>query len=478
MLLSHLLEGIETSSVYEDREINGIKDDTRENLSDCLFVCIRGSKIDGHIFAKAALEKGAGAILCEEDLGLKKQILVKDTKEAYALACKNWYHDPARDMLLTAVTGTNGKTSVATIIKRLLEQNTISTGLLSTIQAEFAGEEFPLARTTPDAKELQSLLCRMKEKGIRAVSMEASSHALDQKRLFGLHFRVAVFTNLTQDHLDYHKNMEEYFKAKQKLFDMADMGVINLDDNYGKRLISELKIPFVTYSVKDSSADYFAEDIDYQDSGMEFTLCKEEDKRRVSFGIPGLYSVANALAAAAACEALGLSLDQIVQGLRKVGTIKGRNEIIPSNFGFQIICDYAHTPDGLENILKSTKDYAKGRIILVFGCGGDRDKTKRPLMGAVAARYADFLVVTSDNPRTENPGAIIGDILKGIPFDTPHIALIERREAIRYAISRAKKGDIIILAGKGHEEYQILGEKQLYFDEKRLVKGILQSMQE
>lgn len=476
MLLSALLSGVEVSSPYIDVEIRDIRIDSRKDLAGCLYVCIPGTKTDGHRFAAAALEKGAAAILAGKDTGVAGQILVPDTREAYAVICANYFGRPANRLKLAAVTGTNGKTSVATIIQRLLCFAGIPTGLISTIRAEYGETSFPLSRTTPDAYQLQSLFRQMADAGMRAAVMEASSHALDQKRLFGLHFETAAFTNLTQDHLDYHKTMEAYFEAKKKLFSMAGYAVVNIDDEYGRRLLQDIPTERASYSAEDSTADYHAENIACEAEGVAFDLVHADVRSPVSFGIPGLYSVHNALAAIGCCMRLGVSLDTIREGLGQIGAIPGRNERIDTGAGFQVICDYAHTPDGIENILKSTRAYARGRVVILFGCGGDRDRAKRPMMGAAAARNADFLVITSDNPRTEAPGAIIADILKGIPRGARYVVIPDRRDAIRYALATAKPNDTILLAGKGHEQYQTLGEKNLYFDERKLVEGILHSL--
>lgn len=491
MLLSKLLDGVSVlqSAVCfngegsRDREIADVRCSTRGELTDCIYVCIRGAKTDGHLFAQAAEEKGAAVIVAERDTGVANQILVADSREAYALLCANLFGNPARELRLAAVTGTNGKTSVATTVKRLLCFAGERAGLISTIQAEYGERVVQLENTTPDAHVLHELFRAMRDEGIDTVVMEASSHALDQKRLFGLHFCVAVFTNLTQDHLDYHKSMVEYFGAKKKLFGMTDFAVVNIDDPYGRQLASELTVPYAAYSIEDPSAALFADEIECGETGVQFTLVTDsngpngEVRSRASFGIPGLYSVHNALAAAAACMRLGLSTDMVLAGLRQAGTIRGRNEVIETGMGFQVICDFAHTPDGLENILRSTRQYAKGRIVLLFGCGGDRDRGKRPQMGRIAAQYADFLIVTSDNPRTEQPGAIIGDILRGVPAGTAYIVIADRHEAIRYALATARRDDTVILAGKGHEQYQILGDKKIAFDERTLVRGILKSLE-
>lgn len=476
MRLSQLLERVPVRSGYTDIDIRGIRTDSRQEMQGCLYVCIPGHRFDGHQFAAAAVEQGAAAVIAERDTGAPNQVLVPDAHEAYARICAAWFGYPAAGMQLVGVTGTNGKTSVATLVQRILTGAGVRAGLISTIRAEFAGRSIPLERTTPDAYELQQLFRQMADAGVTAAAMEVSSHALDQKRVCGLRFDAAIFTNLTQDHLDYHKTMVHYYEAKKKLFSMADYAVVNADDAHGQMLLEGLSIPHASCSLTDPHADYFADEIECSATGVQFRLTHGELSGRLRFGIPGRYSVMNALEAAACCLRLGVSWETVTRGLRESGVIPGRNEIIRTGRGFTVIIDYAHTPDGLENILKSTREYAKGRILLLFGCGGDRDREKRPLMGRIAARYADLLVVTSDNPRTEAPGAIVGEILKGVPAGTDCIAILERRDAIRYAVTAAKPGDVVILAGKGHEQYQTFGETKLWFDERRLVEGILRRM--
>lgn len=478
MLLSELLLGIEAKNSYEDVEILDVCSNTSEELKGGLFFCIKGENADGHRFVKKAFAKGAVAVVCQEspaECENENIVLVEDTREAYAVACKHFFQNASDTLKLIAVTGTNGKTSVATLVKRLLNEGGLPCGLISTIEAQYNDTALELSRTTPNPYTLHRLFYDMTKSGMKAVSLEASSHALDQKRLSGLEFAVAVFTNLTQDHLDYHKSMLEYYGAKKKLFKMAKNAVVNIDSSYGKELVESLSIPYVTCSVVDPSADFFGKDISCHKEGVSFTLLNEGIACPVKFAIPGIYSVQNALSAIAVCRIMKMPLCTIVDGIAKMEGIRGRSEIIKTNRGFNVICDYAHTPDGLENILKSTREYAKGRIILLFGCGGERDKTKRPIMGSIAASYADFTVITSDNPRNEMPNKIIGDIIKGVPEGTRFIAIADRREAIRYALDIAKPDDTVILAGKGHEQYQVLGDKKLAFDEHRLVGGILNS---
>lgn len=473
MLLSTLLTGIEVLSKYNDIDIKDIKCNSNENLIDSLFVCIRGTNIDGHNFAKTAIKNGALAIICEEDIGFDNQILVKNSRIAYANMCSNFFENKSRKLSLIATTGTNGKTSVSTIIYNILKYSEVKAGIISTIKAEYNSTQIELEQTTPDPYILHKIFLDMHNDGIKILTLEASSHALTQSRLENIQFKIGIFTNLTQDHLDYHKDMEDYYQAKKKLFDITEYAVINIDDEYGQRLINEIKIPYTTYSLKNPDADFFAGDILYTTNGVEFTLKYKQICAKVCFGVPGIHSVYNALAAIAACMNLSISIHSIVNALISIDFIKGRSEVIKVKNGVRIICDYAHTPDGLLNILKSTRESTSDRIILVFGCGGDRDKSKRELMGKIASDYSDKIVITSDNPRTEKPGAIISDIIKGIDKTKEYIAIIDRKDAIRYSIVNAKQGDTIILAGKGHEEYQILGDKKIYFDERKVVNGIL-----
>lgn len=478
MLLSALLENAEVLSQYSDCEIYDVKSDTDEVFIGCAFVCIKGSNVDSHIYAKTAIKNGAIAIICERDLGLKNQVVVSDTRKCFALMCKNLFEKAADNMKLVATTGTNGKTSVTTIINKIISDAGVSSGIISTIQAQYKDFIQELDNTTPESHTLHFLFKQMKDRGCEAVCMEASSHALDQKRLDFCNFEIAIFTNLTQDHLDYHSTMEEYYYAKKRLFSMSKYAVINIDNEYGIRLKNEIEIPYCTYSISQPDADFYADEIICTNDGVSFMLHHNQIQTRVKFAIPGLYSVQNALAASAAAFKMGISFKNIVESLSQIEIIKGRSEIIKTNKEFNLICDFAHTPDGLENILKTTKQYCKGRLVVLFGCGGDRDRDKRPQMGKIAADYADFIILTSDNPRTENPERIINEVIRGIPNSAKYIAITQRSTAIRYALATAKKGDTIILAGKGHEQYQVIGDKKLYFDERKVVEGCLKSLEQ
>lgn len=480
MKVSKLLAGVEVLNEYEDVNVKDIKTNSNDEVLNSVFVCIKGDNFDSHIIVNELVDNGVLAVIVERLTGIGNEILVDDTRKTLGIICRNFFNNSCEDLSLVAVTGTNGKTSVASIISHIIGNDA---GLISTIHAKYKDVMFELDNTTPDPYTLHSIFKDMVECDVKTVCMEASSHALDQQRLFGLDFEIGVFTNLTQDHLDYHNSMDDYFNAKKKLFYNCKNAIINIDDTYGQELAFELleldSCNCYTYSIEDSSADFFAKDIKCFIDNVAFTLCYNNIECEITFAITGLYSVLNALASIGSLVCLGYSLESIVSGITSIEGIKGRCENIKTNRDFNVICDYAHTPDGIENILKNMAEYrninnSKGKLKILFGCGGDRDKTKRPIMGETASKFADFLIITSDNPRNEKPNDIIKDILKGVPLNKAFIVIPDRKEAIRYAITTAKKGDTIILAGKGHEQYQILGDKKIYFDEVKLVKSILQ----
>lgn len=478
MKRSELLKQIEYETSLADIEITAVTNDSRRVTPGCLFVCIAGEHFDGHEHAAESLQKGAAAVVCERDLGLSEQILVKDSRAAYGIICANWFGNPAERMKLIGVTGTNGKTTVTTLIKNVLMACGIKTGLIGTIRNEIGETVLPTDKTTPDAMDLQRLLAQMADEGCEYAVMEVSSHALDQHRIGNLHFNIAVFTNLTQDHLDYHKTMENYFNAKRKLFDISDIGVINTDDVYGRQLSLLAKSEVVTCSLHNPKADFYASEIQCRPDRVIFHMEYRDISSRVEFPMPGLYSVQNALAVLAVCREVGISIENITKTLATSCGVKGRSEIIPTGRDFTVICDYAHTPDGLENILPSLRPFAEGRLVTLFGCGGDRDAAKRPLMGEAAARHSDFVIVTSDNPRTEDPEKIIADILPGVEkYKTPYVVLPNRREAILYAVKNAQPHDTIVLAGKGHEDYQVVGTEKRHFDEREIVREALDALE-
>ena len=476
MKLQELMKNTGAAGV-PDREATGVVNDSRQVKPGDVFVCIRGAQSDGHRYAAAAAAQGAVAVVCEEDVGLENQILVPDTHLAYSRMASNFYGNPEKKLRLVGVTGTKGKTTVTSLIKRILTQSGQKVGLIGTIQNEIGEQVIHAENTTPDAMELESLYARMVEAGCTFCVMEVSSHALDQQRIGDSHYETAVFTNLSHEHLDYHRDMEDYFEAKAKLFAICDSAVINRDDEYGRRLL-ERHPEAMTFSLEEE-ADLTAKEIVCHAESVDFLLCAGGVESRVHFGMPGRFSVRNALAAAGACLQLGVSLNTIISALSSTSGVRGRIETIPTGRDFTVITDYAHSPDSLENVLSSLKETVKGRLVALFGCGGDRDRTKRPLMAAAAARHADALIITSDNPRTEDPQAIIDEILPGLEgFSVPYTVIVNRREAIFHAVRTAQPGDTIVLAGKGHEDYQIIGHEKFHFDEREVVAEALAALPE
>ena len=454
-----------------DIEVTGISYNSKVTKPGDVFVAITGFQTDGHKYINNAVENGAVCVVCErpqENLEVP-YFVVENSRKALAEMSCNFYNNPTKKFNLIGVTGTNGKTTVTYLVKTILETNGEKVGLMGTNKNMIGDREYHTERTTPESLELQQFFSDMVDEGCTYGIMEVSSHSLDLYRVYGCKYKVGAFTNLTQDHLDFHGDMENYFFAKSKLFDMCDTGVINADDMYGARLCA--KDNCMSYGIKNGTL--MAENIEYGDKGVKFD-CGD---MKINLGIPGVFSVYNALTAIGICKACGISDEVIEKALNSAQGVKGRAEIVDCGKDFTLLIDYAHTPDGLENILESVKKFAKGRVVVVFGCGGDRDKTKRPKMGRVAGRIADFCIVTSDNPRSEEPDAIIRDILEGMNDAIAEYVVVEnRRDAIEYAIKHARKDDVIVLAGKGHEDYQILKDKTIHFDEREVIRDILNNM--
>ncbi len=474
MILRDLLAGVPLTgeSTGLDMEISSISCDARTIQPGALFVALPGGKTDGHLYIETALEKGAAAVLCERaPEGPGPWLVTEDSRCALALVSANWFGRPGDGMTLVAVTGTNGKTTTTSLLKELLERTTgAKVGLIGTNRNMIGAAELPAHRTTPDSFELQSLLRRMADEGCAYVVMEASSHALAQHRTAGLTFDAAVFTNLTQDHLDYHRTMEAYRDAKGLLFRQCRTAVLNLDDEAGRWYRERVKCPVFTYSENKAGAGLSARNIRLFPSHVEFEALTLGLLSRVYLPIPGGFSIYNALAALAAGLCLGLELEDMARVMPSVQGVKGRVEVVPVPRAYTVIIDYAHTPNALENILTTARDFTAGRLICLFGCGGDRDRTKRPIMGAVAGELADVAVVTSDNPRTEDPLAIIGDILAGMEGADAALHIEpDRRAAIAWALDRGGPGDVIVLAGKGHETYQEINGVQYHMDEREIV---------
>ena len=477
MKLSQILDGIKTLNSFEDTEVLDVTQDSRLVKEGSLFVCVKGAAFDGHTVAGEMLEKGAVAVVCEHDLGLDRQIIVENSRASFSPICANFYGNPAEKLKLIGLTGTNGKTTTTFLIKQILENSGKRVGLIGTVQNMICDEVYPAKYTTPDPYELQKLFAMMVEADCEYCVMEVSSQALAQGRVNGLRFTVGAFTNLTQDHLDYHKTWENYFNSKRILFENSDIAVTNSDDEYGLKIVDGLKFEkLVTYAVDKNDATYVAKNVNFKPGGVEYEIVGDTIGRCYC-PLPGRFSVYNSLCAATVALSLGIDFTDVLSAISKSKGVKGRIEVVPCDRDFTIIIDYAHSPDGLENIISSLKEIATGRVVTVFGCGGDRDKTKRPKMGKIAAELSDYCVVTSDNPRSENPSAIIDDILVGMKgINTPYTVVEQRRDAIEFAIKNAKPRDIILLAGKGHETYQILPTGTIHFDEREVVADILSKL--
>lgn len=474
MKLSELLSKVNVLGDYVDCDITDITSDTRKVKKGCVFVCIKGANFDGHSAVKQVFADGAAAVVVERKTGAENEVVVENTRQAYALMCAAFNGNPADSLKLIGLTGTNGKTTTTFLIKSLLENSGKKTGLIGTVQNMVGETVYPAQYTTPDAYELQKLFRLMKEAGCEFCVMEVSSQALAQGRCFGLHFDIGVFTNLTQDHLDYHGTMENYKSAKKILFENCSVAVVNEDDISHEFMTEGLDCKVVKYSLKHKDADYIAKNVNLSSSGISYELLREDSIGRVKCSIPGTFTVYNSLAAASVALEAGIPFEDVISSIQKSHGVKGRIEVVPTDTDYTVIIDYAHSPDGLENILTSVKEFAKERVIVVFGCGGDRDKSKRPQMADIAAKYADFVVVTSDNPRTEDPDSIVKDVCVGLKgHKTPREVIVNRTEAIRFALGEAKKDDIVLLAGKGHETYQIIGTVKNHYDEREIVAGIL-----
>ena len=473
MKLSKLLGGLPYGN--HDVEITSITNDSRKADKGTLFFCIRGTNVDGHKFAQAAAHSGAAAVVVDHNVGIDCQVIVPDTRIAYAKACSEFFGNPKDKLKIIGITGTNGKTTTAFLIKSMLENMGHKTGLIGTIHNMAGDKIIPAENTTPDAFKLHSLFDLMVKEGCEYAVMEVSSHALDQERVYGLEFAAGVYTNLTQDHLDYHITMDNYIAAKRKLFENCKVAILNGDDAYFEKMQKGIKCPILTFGVN-SNTDYVAKDIEYNPSGTRFTLTGKA-QGKITTQTPGKFSVYNAMSSACTLIALGFDFDKVCEALSVASGVKGRAEVVPTGRDFTVLIDYAHTPDGVENILSAVNEIKKGRLVTLFGCGGDRDRIKRPIMGEIASKLSDFVIVTSDNPRTEEPSAIIEDIVGGVKDKpTPYVVIENRAEAIRYAIQNAEKDDVIVLAGKGHETYQIIGTEKRHFDEREVVLEALNEL--
>ena len=477
MRLRELLEGMEVISqtISPDTEITHVCVDSRATQKGSLFVAVPGNRCDGGHYARQAVDRGAVCVVCQSELPPDLPwVKVRDARLALSqLACR-WYGHPSRQLTMLGVTGTNGKTTVTYLLRHILQRTGMKTGLIGTVQNIVGEQTLPAQRTTPDALQIQQLLSAMTKNGCSHAVMEVSSHALDQHRAEGIDFAVGIFTNLTEDHLDYHGTMGCYCDAKAKLFQMSRMGVCNADDPWTERLLAGASCPSVYYGIH-NPAEVWSEDIFLHSRSVDFTVCTARTRTPVHLGVPGRFSVYNALGAIAACGELGIPPEECAAALATFPGVAGRMEVVPTpGKPYTLLIDYAHTPDALENVLKTVRGFAQNRVIAVFGCGGDREREKRPLMGHIAGKLADLTIITSDNPRTEEPMAIIRDILPGIAgAEDKYIVEPDRRGAIALAMGRAAAGDVIVLCGKGHETYQEIGDKTIPMDEREIVRSLL-----
>ncbi|ONK23326.1 UDP-N-acetylmuramoyl-L-alanyl-D-glutamate--2,6-diaminopimelate ligase [Bacillus sp. VT-16-64] len=473
-----------TKAPRENPDINSITNDTRKIEPGALFICIKGHQTDGHQFANAAVAKGAVAVLAEKKVAVEAPvILVPDTKRAMAVLADEFYGHPTQRLNLIGITGTNGKTTTSMMIENIFRDAGKKTGLIGTLHIKIGDEKLETKNTTPDNIVLQQTFAHMVEEGVHTVAMEVSSHALIQGRVNGCDFDVAVFTNLSQDHLDYHETMEEYKRAKGLLFsrlgniydrNKPKFAVINADDPAAPYFVKETSAHVVTYGI-DQPAEFSAGNIQMSVDGASFTLHSPEGKQEVKLRLMGKFSVYNALAAITTAYVANIPLQSAIHSLEQLEGIPGRFEAVNAGQDFTVIVDYAHTPDSLENVLKTIQQFAKKRIFTVVGCGGDRDRTKRPLMAKVACVYSTNPIFTSDNPRTEDPSAILADMEAGVQ-DQRYKVIPDRKEAIQTAIREAKQGDVVLIAGKGHETYQIIGEKVIDFDDRLVAMKAIEEL--
>jgi UDP-N-acetylmuramoyl-L-alanyl-D-glutamate--2,6-diaminopimelate ligase len=495
MKLRELLVGADFTGVEgdADTDITSLAYDSSRVAPGALFFCVRGQRADGHDFAPAAVERGAAALVVERSLDLPvPQVTVPDARAAMAPIAVRFWGDPTATLRVAGITGTNGKTTTAFLIRHILEAGGTQTGLLGTVKSIVGGAEEEVERTTPEAIDLQATFRRMLDAGDAACAMEVSSHALAQNRTDGVRFAVAVFTNLTQDHLDFHSDMEDYFRAKRLLFLPVDsaqpiprVAVVNVDDPYGARIAADLATvgePFLrTFSPSGADgADFRALDASFDASGSRFRCAWPGGEVEVRTPLAGHFNVENALAALAACEALEVPVESAASALADAGRAPGRFEPVEAGQPFAVLVDYAHTPDSLENVLRAARLLTENRLVCVFGCGGDRDRDKRPKMGEIAARLADRTIVTSDNPRSEDPEAIIEDILAGVPdyangAGRQDVAVEpDRRAAIALALAGAETGDTVVIAGKGHEQGQEFENgRKIPFDDRKVAAELL-----
>lgn len=479
MKLGELLRNLDVldASAAMDMEIGGVSYDSRKTQPGDLFVAIRGFESDGHKFIPAAMARGAAAVLCEEaPSDGTPYVRVADCRKGLAYVSREFFGDPAKEMTLIGITGTSGKTTSSYLIKHMLEMKLdAKVGLIGTNGNMIGSECLHSDHTTPESYELHKLFRRMADEGCTHVVMEVSSHALALERVAGIEYDVGVYTNLSQDHLDLHGTMEEYAAAKRLLFRQCKLGCLNADDKWTDFMLDGATCKAMTFSAESDSADLTAKDIRLSATGVRFAAVYKDELALTRLAIPGNFSVHNALGAIAVGLSLGISLADCCDAMASAKGVKGRVEVVPTDGDYSIIIDYSHKPGALETVLQTLRPVVKGRLVCLFGCGGDRDKVKRPIMGAIAADNSDFVIVTSDNPRTEEPEEIIREIVAGMKNKrTPKKVICDREEAIHWAIDNARPGDVILLAGKGHEDYQVVGHEKRHMDEREIVADWLE----
>ncbi len=473
MKLKELLKNVEilSSNADMDMEITDICYDSRKAAPGSVFVAIKGFESDGHRFIPKAKELGASAVICQDIPEIDIPFIqIADCRMGLAQASKELFGNPASEMTVIGITGTSGKTTSSYLIKHLLENKlNAKVGLIGTNGNLIGDEHIHSEHTTPESYELHKLFKQMKDAGCSHVVMEVSSHSLTLHRVGGMEFDVALYTNLSQDHLDFHKDMEDYAAAKQKLFSMCKKACVNADDKWAKFMVEKAECPVISFSAEGNEAELSAEDLCLSSNGVRFKSVYGGDTAAANLKIPGHFSVLNALGVMAVGLSLGLSLEDCADAMSSAEGVKGRLEIVPTDGDYSIIIDYSHKPDALEKVLKILRPITRGRLMCLFGCGGDRDKLKRPIMGRISEELADISIVTSDNPRTEEPMAIIEDITAGMSKKEGLKVICNREEAIRWAIDNAGVGDVILLAGKGHEDYQVVGHEKRHLDEREVV---------
>ncbi len=492
MKLENLIQGlsvIQLAGEVERKDIGKICYDSRKVVKNSLFVAIKGFEYDGHDFIMEAIAKGATTIVLEDDSKISNdylihqnvtKILVKDSRKALAQLSKNFFNNPSEKIKVIGVTGTNGKTSITYILKSILENAGMKTGLIGTIANYIGNEILPSEKTTPESLELNQLLDRMVNENCEYCVMEVSSHSLELSRVDGINFTAGIFTNLTQDHLDFHKTLENYFNAKKKLFDSLSensFAVVNLDDKYAEKIIADTKARIVTYGSM-NNVDFKAINPEFSFDQIKFDILYKDKSYPVSTNLTGSFNVYNITAAVATSYTLGIEFDVIQNALKKLRQVPGRFELV-GNFPVKVIVDYAHTSDALQNVLLTIRSIlnsnnSTNKIITVFGAGGNRDRTKRPRMGNVVEQFSDFAIITSDNPRNEEPEQIFSDILSGVNDKSKFKVIEDRREAIVKAIELANNGDVVLIAGKGHEAYQTIKGQRIPFDDREVAKEILE----